>query len=145
MRVDFAEDIIEEALNLYRANVFAKSFDVRGPADRTLIYLFLFIGECLDRLKLDMSLVEAKRAMSLAGNTSPIALPGEEGFPLNGLFPTVAGTDVDKIRNYLSGLRSELVARLLMRLYGGENEKSPSIWWMAFQRRKFMNKSLCVF
>jgi actin related protein 2/3 complex subunit 3 len=36
------EDIIDETLNFFRANVFFRNFDVKGRADRTLIYLTLY-------------------------------------------------------------------------------------------------------
>jgi actin related protein 2/3 complex subunit 3 len=48
--VSNTEDIIDEALGLHRANSFFKNFDVKGPADRVLIYLTLYIQECLLKL-----------------------------------------------------------------------------------------------
>ena len=36
------EDIIDETLNFFRANVFFRNFDVKGKADRTMIYLTLY-------------------------------------------------------------------------------------------------------
>lgn len=41
------EDIIEETLNYFRANVLFRNFEVRGPADRTMIYLTLHAVQCL--------------------------------------------------------------------------------------------------
>ncbi len=41
------EDIIDETLNFFRANVFFRNFDVRGSADRTMIYLTLYTHQCL--------------------------------------------------------------------------------------------------
>ncbi len=41
------EDIIDETLNFFRANVLFRNFDVRGGADRTLIYLTLYTHQCL--------------------------------------------------------------------------------------------------
>ena len=41
------EDIIDEVLTFFRANVLFRNFDVRGGADRTLIYLTLFASQCL--------------------------------------------------------------------------------------------------
>lgn len=41
------EDILDETLNFFRANVFFRNFDVRGAPDRTLIYLTLFVHQCL--------------------------------------------------------------------------------------------------
>ena len=37
------DDIIDEALSFFRAQVFFKSFQPQGPADVTLIYLTVFI------------------------------------------------------------------------------------------------------
>lgn len=140
-----AEDIIEEALNLFRLNAFAKSFDIRGPADRTLVYLFLVIGEFLGRLRPEMSLAEAQRALAALA-TQPMTLPGETAFPLNGMFPAVrgGGSEAEQLKTYLGGIRGETSARLLNRLYpaGDAGVKGPNPWWMAHQRRKFMNKTL---
>ena len=36
-------DIVDEAIALFRANIFFKSFKVEGPADRTLVFLTCFI------------------------------------------------------------------------------------------------------
>ncbi len=42
-----AEDIIEEVLLYFRANVLFRNFEVRGGADRTLIYLTMHTVQCL--------------------------------------------------------------------------------------------------
>ena len=39
------DDQIDEAIRLFRANVLFRNFEVLGPADRTLIYLTLFIHQ----------------------------------------------------------------------------------------------------
>lgn len=43
-------DIIDEALMYFKPNIFFREYDIKGAADRTLIYLFLYITECLKRL-----------------------------------------------------------------------------------------------
>lgn len=43
-------DIIDEALMYFKPNIFFREYDIKGSADRTLIYLFLYITECLKRL-----------------------------------------------------------------------------------------------
>ena len=68
---DDDQDIIDEALYYFKANVFFKSYEVKvsrylsmhytvsnhmgiplqGPADRVLIYLTLYISECLKKLQ----------------------------------------------------------------------------------------------
>lgn len=44
------EDIITESLELFRANSLFRNFEIKGPADRVLIYLILFVGDCLTRI-----------------------------------------------------------------------------------------------
>ncbi|KAF9177543.1 subunit of the Arp2/3 complex [Haplosporangium sp. Z 767] len=133
------EDIIDEALNLFRANVLFRNFEIKGDADRVLIYLILFITECLGKLARNPSLREAEKILgTLAlGN---FAIPGDATFPLNALYSAPSSKmDADLLRQYLSQLRQEMAVRLPNRIY--ENDK-PGKWWMCFQKRKFMNKSL---
>ena len=48
-KADFdGDDIIDEAIMQFRANVLFKNYDVRGPADKTLIYLTVFIQKLLE-------------------------------------------------------------------------------------------------
>jgi hypothetical protein len=84
-----AEDIIDEALNLFRANVLFRNFEIKGDADRVLIYLILFITECLGKLARNPSLREAEKILgTLAlGN---FAIPGDATFPLNALYTAPA-------------------------------------------------------
>lgn len=58
--------------------------------------------------------------------------------PLNALESFTDGK-LDLLRQYLSQLRQEMAIRLPNRIY--ENDK-PGKWWMCFQKRKFMNKTL---
>ena len=82
----FAEilDIIDEAIILFRPNSYFKNFEIKGPADRTLVYLLLATSECLSKMNGEMNKGEAKR--SLSGSMDIFPLPGEAGFPLNALF-----------------------------------------------------------
>ena len=44
LKADFeGDDIVDEAINFFRANILFKSYEVRGPADKVLIYLTVFI------------------------------------------------------------------------------------------------------
>lgn len=45
------DDIIDEALKYFKPNVFFREFEIKGAADRTLMYLLLYITECLKRLQ----------------------------------------------------------------------------------------------
>ncbi|CAN0466945.1 unnamed protein product, partial [Ectocarpus sp. 8 AP-2014] len=44
------EDVVEEALYYFRANVLFRNYQIEGSADRTLIYLTFFIQQCLKEL-----------------------------------------------------------------------------------------------
>lgn len=45
-----ATDIIDETLLLFRANCFFRNYEIQGGGDRVLIYLILFVSECLGKL-----------------------------------------------------------------------------------------------
>lgn len=49
-------DIIDESLALFRPNSLFRNFEIKGPADRVLIYLILFIGDCLGKIAQGASL-----------------------------------------------------------------------------------------
>ena len=41
------EDIVDEAIKYYRPNLLYKNYDLKGPADNTLIYLMVYIPFCV--------------------------------------------------------------------------------------------------
>ena len=80
------EDIIDETLNFFRANVLFRNFDVRGGADRTLIYLTLYTVQCLVKCeKIEDKPTAVRELKNLA--TKTFLCPGDVGWPLGGLFP----------------------------------------------------------
>lgn len=134
-------DIIDETLDLFRANSFFKNFDIKGPADRLLIYGILFVSDCLSKLSAKTSYKEAVRALNNLALDS-FALPGDIGFPLNALYQAPGSkNEAELLRGYLQQFRQELADRLLKRIYA-DSEEIPSKYWLAFTRRRFMNKSL---
>ena len=44
-------DILDETIALFRANTFFRNFEIKGPADRVLIYGILFVSEALSKIK----------------------------------------------------------------------------------------------
>jgi len=157
-------DIIEEALDLFRANCLFRNFEIKGPADRLLIYLILFISDCINRVaatpgRPSPQYQEALKQLSTL-SVDHFSLPGEAGFPLNSLYHGPANkSESDALRSYLLQVRQELAIRLCDRLYPlepetqpdgtptpaermGKRQEKPSKWWMAFQKRKFMGRSL---
>ena len=134
-------DIIEEILDLFRANCFFRNFEIKGNSDRLLIYGILFISDCLSKLNLKTTFREATRILNNLALDN-FSLPGDIGFPLNNLYqPPKNKNDADLLRSYLQQFRQELADRLLKRIYN-QDESAPSKHWLAFTKRRFMNKSL---
>lgn len=134
-------DIIEETLDLFRANSFFKNFDIKGPADRLLIYGILFVSDCLSKLSSKTTYRDAVRVLNSLALDS-FSLPGDVGFPMNALFQAPASkNESELLRSYFQQFRQELADRLLKRVYA-EDETVPSKYWLAFTRRRFMNRSL---
>lgn len=81
------EDVIDETLGFFRANVLFRNFDVRGGADRTLIYLTLYAVQCLVKCeKIEDKPTGVREMKNLA--TKQFLCPGDPGWPLGGLFPS---------------------------------------------------------
>ncbi|CAI7884554.1 unnamed protein product [Closterium sp. NIES-54] len=80
-------DIVDEAITLFRANVLFRRFDIRGPADKLLVYLTLYINMALKRIDSCPSEAEGIRLLINLG-LEPFPIPGDPGFPLAGLFAT---------------------------------------------------------
>jgi hypothetical protein len=58
-------DILDETLTLFRANTLFRNFEIKGPADRVLIYGILWISECLGKVKPTMSQRDAEKVHPL--------------------------------------------------------------------------------
>jgi actin related protein 2/3 complex subunit 3 len=78
-------DIIDETLDLFRANSLFRNFEIKGPADRLLIILILFVSDCLAKVtasRTPPTQIEATKTLNtLAVDNFP--LPGDANFPLN--------------------------------------------------------------
>ncbi|ORY37416.1 ARP2/3 complex, 21 kDa p21-Arc subunit [Rhizoclosmatium globosum] len=81
-----ADDIIDEAIYVYRPNSFFRNFEIQGGSDRVLIYLILFIQECLAKLATkNPGLAEGQRLLQTHAMQN-FSLPGDSNFPLNALY-----------------------------------------------------------
>mmetsp|Transcript_10348 Transcript_10348/g.20379 ORF Transcript_10348/g.20379 Transcript_10348/m.20379 type:complete len:175 (+) Transcript_10348:404-928(+) len=132
------EDIIDEAIKFYRANVLFASYTIESPSDRIIIFLTLFISQCMKRMEKASSKQSGVKIMfELAKEKFP--LPGESGWLLGGHIPAPKSRDEeDRARNYLKQLREECGLRLLEKLYA-HSDAAPDKFWMGFSKRKFMN------
>ena len=80
------EDIINEAIDFFRANVLFRNFKCEGPADLLLCYLTIYISENIRFMQKYKTKKEAYKnitSLSMSGN---FAIPGDKGFPLPGFF-----------------------------------------------------------
>lgn len=85
------DDIIDEAIRLFRANTFYKSFEIEGGADMVLIYLTVFISHLLREMVRFQSRAEAdKHIYTLVRKEFPI--PGEKEFTIPGYFSSPASS-----------------------------------------------------
>ena len=78
-------DIVDEAIYHFKANVFLKNYEIKNEADRTLIYITLYISECLKKLQKCNSKSQGEKEMYTLGITN-FPIPGEPGFPLNAIY-----------------------------------------------------------
>ncbi|KAG6830323.1 hypothetical protein H0H92_001258 [Tricholoma furcatifolium] len=137
-------DIIDETLDLFRANSLFRNFEIKGPADRALIVLILYVSDCLAKLgsaRTPPTQIDASKSLNtLSVDSFPI--PGDANFALNAHYaPPASRADSEFLRQYLTQVRQELASRLVAKLYADGTGK-PSKWWMSFQKRRFMNRSL---
>ncbi|TRY61104.1 hypothetical protein TCAL_11152 [Tigriopus californicus] len=134
-------DVVDEALNYFKANVFFRTYEIRSEADRVLIYLTLYIQDCLRKLQKCTSQAQGQQEMySLA--ITRFDIPGEAGFPLNGVYAKPRSPEeADLMRQYFLQLRHEMGSRLCERVFDTPDGR-PSKWWTCFAKKRFMDKSL---
>lgn len=108
-------DIIDEALSYFKANVFFRSYEVKvlpqllfilccvlfsilivllctqSEADRVLIYITLYITECLKKLQKCQNKDQGMNEMYTLA-LYRFDIPGEAGFPLNSVYAKPAST-----------------------------------------------------
>jgi actin related protein 2/3 complex subunit 3 len=111
-------DVIDESLLFFRANVLFRNFQPQSPADLTLCYLTVFIGEVLRAFTKYKTKDEARKAITSVSMNTSFAVPGEKSFVLPGFFTTPASrSEGDAWRNYFRQAREETVNRLLELAY----------------------------
>jgi len=112
-------DPLDEILSLFRANTFFRNFEIKGPADRVLIYGILYLSQILALIKPGMARREAEKAVTGVALDTNFAIPGDAGFPLNQAFEAPASRqEAEVLRQYLMQMRQELASRLVGRVYG---------------------------
>ena len=80
------DDIVDEVLQYFRANVLFRNFMIEGGADRTLIYLTLHTVQLLVKLERIDDKNTAMRELRSLSRDKAFSAPGENGFVLGGLY-----------------------------------------------------------
>lgn len=133
-------DIIDESLYFFKANVFFRTYEIKSEVDRVLIYITLYITECLKKLQRCSNKNQGQQEMySLA--ISKFDIPGDAGFPLNAVYAKPTAAEAEQLKQYFLQLRHETGNRVCEKVFGTEDGK-PNKWWICFAKKKFMEKSL---
>ncbi|KAK3247331.1 hypothetical protein CYMTET_43173 [Cymbomonas tetramitiformis] len=133
-------DVVDEAINYFRANVLFRNFDVKGPSDKMLVYLTLVVGQYLQRFQAIKTKAEASKAVFQLA-LEPFLLPGDAGFVLGGHLTTPASRQESEAwRSWVKQAREEMGLRLVEKCFTASGE--PNKYWLAFACRKFLNKQL---
>ncbi|XP_018580247.1 actin-related protein 2/3 complex subunit 3 [Anoplophora glabripennis] len=134
------QDIIDETLYYFKANVFFRTYEIKSEADRLLIYITLYITECLKKLQRCNNKNQALNEMKTLA-ISRFDIPGDAGFPLNSVYSKPANqSETELLKAYLTQLRQEVGHRVCEKVFGEDGK--PSKWWLCFAKKKFMDKSL---
>lgn len=136
-------DVLDEALYYFKANVFFRTYEVKSEADRLLIYLTLYITECLKKLQKCSNKNQAQNEMYTLA-ISKFDIPGEPGFPLNSVYAKPnsqqeAGeaTLWNNLLSFLTSNRLFAVSSHLIQIYWGSTWRKQDRrwdygWWIRF-------------
>jgi len=133
-------DIVNEAINYFKANVFFNTYEIKGPADRLLVYLTLFIHQCLCRMTRCSNADGVNKEMYQL-SIEAFKLPMDAGFPLAPFYSQLGSKrESDELRAYMLQCRQETSGRLAEMVIDASGK--PSKWWLCFTKRRFLGKSL---
>merc|ERR1712227_754256 len=137
------EDIIDECIKFFKPNVFFKSFKPDNDADRLLIYVTLWIQECLKVLQKVTSKDQGWKEL-YTKSVQDFSIPGDSRFPLNNyLHKPKNPQESTQMREYIKvhkQIRLETSRRILDHALTPEG--TPDKWWMCFTKKKFIGLSL---
>jgi len=134
------DDVIDEALGFFRANVMFKKFSPKGPADLTICYLTVYIAEVLRLLVKQKTKNEGIKKLTELTMKANFSVPGESNFVLNGFFSNPENRkEQETFRQYFRQLREECGNRVVEFAYNEDGSQNK--WWMQFSKRKFLNLS----
>ncbi|CDW77726.1 actin-related protein 2 3 complex subunit 3-like [Stylonychia lemnae] len=141
-KMDEGEDIVDEAISQFRANILFKNYQVRGPADKVIIYLTVYIQKILETIAKSNNDQDAKRNV-LALMNEAVPSPSAPGFFMGNLVLKGRGSgEEEKFRGYCKQLKEECAGRLMNILYNPQYGTMDLKFWLAFAKRKFLKLSM---
>lgn len=134
------EDILDEILYNFKANMLFRSFPVDGAGDRLALILTQYIHTCLKRL-VGVKKDQAKNTMIILGMET-FSAPTESGFLYASFYPAPKDAqEVEKWREYVKQLRMEMGFRVVRKVYAfPEEDQTGNKYWMQFARATFLNQ-----
>merc|ERR1719348_2529701 len=132
------DSFVDQALDVFKANILFKQFKIETDGDRTLVYVTLYILDCLKRLQKAPNRERATQAMKSAA-LEDFSLPGDAKFPLNSFYPKPpTKQQKEELQKYMTQLRQATGLKLVERVFQ-ESDNRPSKWWTCWSKRKFLN------
>ncbi len=135
-------DMVGEVLKYFKANVLSKTFEIKGAGDRTLVYLTLFICQCVKELEKKKP-TDPKSALNVLNMIAinSFSAPGDATFALRGILSTPEDrAERDRWTAGMKAYRVDMAKRLSECVF--DEEGNLTKWWLMFAKYKFMNKSL---
>mmetsp|Transcript_14939 Transcript_14939/g.13414 ORF Transcript_14939/g.13414 Transcript_14939/m.13414 type:complete len:180 (-) Transcript_14939:230-769(-) len=131
-------DIIDEALNYFRANILFSQFEVEGGADLTLVYLTAWIADCLRKLQKEKTKETALKASYQIGISKKFKVPGDAKFEFGAFFTKPKNNSEKQLFvDYFVQIRHETIKRLIEKCYTADGKQNKH--WFQFSKRRFMN------
>lgn len=128
------EDIIDEALFYFKANMLMKTYTIKGDGDRLILYLTYYLSQCLKKL-VGLTKEQAKQVLHAFANEG-FSAPGDKSFPFPAFFPVPKdAAEVDKWKEYMKQLRVESSVRLIKSVFQfPEPDGTGNKFWIVFSK-----------
>ena len=127
-----SHDIVDEAIQLFRANILFKNYKVQGNADKVTIFLTCFIQKCLDSIVRYPAKEQAERIFALVKDDPKAIAFTESSHFLNklGLLnPNSSVAEKRKLVDYMKKAMEETAKRLHEYLFReGEGDLNRKFW-----------------
>ena len=136
-KLDPSIDIVDEAIMYFRANVLFKNFKIQSDADKTIIYLMVFISKCLSSIY-DIY-TDSKKCKEILNNLIVECSWAEsmKSHFLNTIL-NINQEQIEDLKKYLKTLREETVNRLYYILFQNEGCELYIKYWMGFAKLNFL-------